>query len=324
MQHLWASEHVGDEHACEVHISNLRRKIERDPSQPERLVTVRGLGLQARRGVSLSTAALRLSRHPIVQAPMANNAAAGAGGGGLARRRARVDRGRDAFRRTSCAPRSARCARRPIAPFGVNLFAPPYLREDALEVVLEERPAVFSFTFGAVDPAPLHDAGIVVLGTATTAEEARALDRRAWTPSSRREPRRAATAARSSTAFRSCRSPSSCPPASMRRVPVVAAGGIVDGAGIARDAASSARQACRSGRRSSSRPSAGRPREHLDALRTLRDGRHRRIHRPPMRAARDAGARGADGRAAAAAVPEQRSREVARATGAAGRSSSGG
>jgi two-component system response regulator RegX3 len=44
MQHLWASEHVGDEHACEVHISNLRRKIERDPGKPERLVTVRGLG----------------------------------------------------------------------------------------------------------------------------------------------------------------------------------------------------------------------------------------------------------------------------------------
>ena len=44
MQHLWSSEHVGDEHACEVHISNLRRKIERDPSQPQRLVTVRGLG----------------------------------------------------------------------------------------------------------------------------------------------------------------------------------------------------------------------------------------------------------------------------------------
>ncbi len=44
MQHLWASEHVGDEHACEVHISNLRRKIERDPTRPERLVTVRGQG----------------------------------------------------------------------------------------------------------------------------------------------------------------------------------------------------------------------------------------------------------------------------------------
>jgi two-component system response regulator RegX3 len=44
MQHLWSSEHVGDEHACEVHISNLRRKIERDPTHPERLVTVRGSG----------------------------------------------------------------------------------------------------------------------------------------------------------------------------------------------------------------------------------------------------------------------------------------
>ena len=45
MQHLWASEHVGDEHACEVHISNLRRKIERDPTQPEpRIVTSRGSG----------------------------------------------------------------------------------------------------------------------------------------------------------------------------------------------------------------------------------------------------------------------------------------
>ncbi len=44
MQHLWASEHVGDEHACEVHVSNLRRKIERDPTRPQRLVTVRGMG----------------------------------------------------------------------------------------------------------------------------------------------------------------------------------------------------------------------------------------------------------------------------------------
>ncbi len=44
MRHLWASDHVGDEHACEVHVSNLRRKIERDPTRPQRLVTVRGLG----------------------------------------------------------------------------------------------------------------------------------------------------------------------------------------------------------------------------------------------------------------------------------------
>ncbi len=44
MQHLWESSFVGDEHACDVHISNLRRKIERNPSYPERLVTVRGFG----------------------------------------------------------------------------------------------------------------------------------------------------------------------------------------------------------------------------------------------------------------------------------------
>jgi nitronate monooxygenase len=62
------------------------------------------------------------------------------------------------------------------APFGVNLFAPPFLNDSAFEVVLEERPAVFSFTFGQVDASPLREAGIVVLGTATTAAEARALD----------------------------------------------------------------------------------------------------------------------------------------------------
>jgi two-component system, OmpR family, response regulator RegX3 len=44
MQHLWESDYVGDEHACDVHVSNLRRKIEGDPAQPERLVTVRGVG----------------------------------------------------------------------------------------------------------------------------------------------------------------------------------------------------------------------------------------------------------------------------------------
>ena len=44
MEHLWDSPYVGDQHACEVHISNLRRKLERDPSRPERIVTVRGVG----------------------------------------------------------------------------------------------------------------------------------------------------------------------------------------------------------------------------------------------------------------------------------------
>jgi two-component system response regulator RegX3 len=44
MEHLWQSVFVGDERACDVHVSSLRRKIERDPAQPERIVTVRGVG----------------------------------------------------------------------------------------------------------------------------------------------------------------------------------------------------------------------------------------------------------------------------------------
>jgi DNA-binding response OmpR family regulator len=44
MEHLWQTPHVGDPRACDVHISNLRRKIERDPRHPERLLTVREFG----------------------------------------------------------------------------------------------------------------------------------------------------------------------------------------------------------------------------------------------------------------------------------------
>jgi DNA-binding response OmpR family regulator len=44
MEHLWQSPYVGDERACDIHVSNLRRKIESDPRNPERLVTVRGVG----------------------------------------------------------------------------------------------------------------------------------------------------------------------------------------------------------------------------------------------------------------------------------------
>ena len=62
------------------------------------------------------------------------------------------------------------------APFGVNVFAPPYLRYDVADVVLEERPAVFSFTFGVIDPEPFREAGIAVVGSATTSEEAAALE----------------------------------------------------------------------------------------------------------------------------------------------------
>jgi DNA-binding response OmpR family regulator len=44
MQHLWESEYVGDQRACDIHVSNIRRKIEDDPARPQRLVTVRGVG----------------------------------------------------------------------------------------------------------------------------------------------------------------------------------------------------------------------------------------------------------------------------------------
>ena len=44
MSHLWDSSFVGDERAADVHVANLRRKIEDDPKAPERLVTVRGAG----------------------------------------------------------------------------------------------------------------------------------------------------------------------------------------------------------------------------------------------------------------------------------------
>lgn len=78
----------------------------------------------------------------------------------------------DALRETI---RSVRAALGDL-PFAVNLFTPPYSSDAAYEIVLEERPPVFSYTFGLVDPAPFRERGIAVLGTATTAEEARALD----------------------------------------------------------------------------------------------------------------------------------------------------
>jgi Transcriptional regulatory protein, C terminal len=48
LRHLWHSDHLGDLRACDVHIANLRRKIERDPSHPERVVTVRSVGYALR------------------------------------------------------------------------------------------------------------------------------------------------------------------------------------------------------------------------------------------------------------------------------------
>jgi two-component system, OmpR family, response regulator RegX3 len=44
IKHLWQSDFVGDRRAIDVHISNLRRKLEPDPRHPRRLLTVRGVG----------------------------------------------------------------------------------------------------------------------------------------------------------------------------------------------------------------------------------------------------------------------------------------
>ena len=44
MEHLWETQYVGDARACDVHVSNLRGKLERDPAHPDRIVTVREVG----------------------------------------------------------------------------------------------------------------------------------------------------------------------------------------------------------------------------------------------------------------------------------------
>jgi two-component system response regulator RegX3 len=44
MEHLWESTYVGDQRACDIHVSNLRRKLEDNPAHPRRVVTVRGIG----------------------------------------------------------------------------------------------------------------------------------------------------------------------------------------------------------------------------------------------------------------------------------------
>jgi DNA-binding response OmpR family regulator len=44
MERLWDAPYVGTARAADVHVSNLRRKIEDDPADPQRLVTVREAG----------------------------------------------------------------------------------------------------------------------------------------------------------------------------------------------------------------------------------------------------------------------------------------
>jgi DNA-binding response OmpR family regulator len=44
VEHLWEGDFDGDRRAIDVHMSNLRRKLEEDPRNPRRLQTVRGVG----------------------------------------------------------------------------------------------------------------------------------------------------------------------------------------------------------------------------------------------------------------------------------------
>ena len=224
-------------------------------------------------------------RFPIVQAPMANNApptlaatvSAAGGLGSVAGGTLSPDELRAEIREVRQAT---------DRPFAVNLFAPPYLDEDSLEVVLDERPRVFTFAFGIVEPAPLRDAGILTLGTATTAEEARALEQAGVDA----VVAQGAEAGGHRGSFLGgfplvplAELVAACVDAVS--LPVVAAGGIVDGAGIA--------EVLRLGAAGVSlgtaflfAPEAERPREHLEAIRSLETVVTDAYTGRPMRAAR--------------------------------------
>jgi len=52
MEELWQTEFRGDVRACDVHISNLRQKVERDPQNPELVLTVRRVGYRFAEGAA--------------------------------------------------------------------------------------------------------------------------------------------------------------------------------------------------------------------------------------------------------------------------------
>lgn len=53
---VWGSDYVGDTKTLDVHVKRLRSKIEDDPSNPRRIVTIRGLGYKYATGVAAETA----------------------------------------------------------------------------------------------------------------------------------------------------------------------------------------------------------------------------------------------------------------------------
>lgn len=206
-------------------------------------------------------------RYPFVQAPMANTAppglaAAVSGAGALGS----VAGGSLSAQELRGAIREVRGAT--DRPFAVNVFAPPFLRDGALDVVLEERPPVCSFTFGVVDPRPLHEAGIVVLGTATTAEEAQALER-AGVDAIVAQGAEAGGHRGSFLGGFPLVPLAELVPACVEAVsvPIVAAGGIMDGGDIA-GALRLGAQGVSLGTAFLFTPEAGVAREHLEALRS--------------------------------------------------------
>ena len=44
LEQVWGFDHIGDDRTVDVHVRWLREKIETDPSEPQRIVTVRGVG----------------------------------------------------------------------------------------------------------------------------------------------------------------------------------------------------------------------------------------------------------------------------------------
>jgi nitronate monooxygenase len=228
------------------------------------------------------------ARYPIIQAPMANvqrpslaAVVSNAGAiGSIAGAALSADELRDAIRLVRAST---------DGPFGVNLFAAPYLRAGQLEVVLEERPPIFSFTFGIVDPAPLQRAGIFVLGTATTAEEGAVLEQTGVDS----VVAQGLEAGGHRGTFLGSFEESLVPLDELLRsldvsVPVVAAGGIVDGEDIRR-ALDLGAAGVQIGTAFLFTPECGTAPEHLAALRTLDTvvtpaytGRHMRAARTPL------------------------------------------
>ena len=52
MQNVWGYNYVGDTKTIDVHVKRLRAKIEDDPSSPQRITTIRGLGYRYERAAA--------------------------------------------------------------------------------------------------------------------------------------------------------------------------------------------------------------------------------------------------------------------------------